>query len=179
MTRRWAGRRLVAVLLGAALAPWLQSGLASAAEGPAVRALDARADAALRAGLDGSATFRELVAAVRASDVVVYVETSQRLRTHGQTTFMSTAGGQRLLRVSLDFQNLGPWMIACLAHELQHAIEIAGAPDARDAEAVERLYRRIGEATNSGGWCTVAAKRAGADVLDDLLRQKIEDRDRR
>jgi len=37
-------------------------------------------------------------------------------------------------------------VLPALAHELQHAVEIAQAPEARDAQALEALMRRI-------GWC--------------------------
>jgi len=37
-----------------------------------------------------------------------------------------------------------------LAHELQHAVEVADAPDARDTESVQRLFARLAVAFGCG-----------------------------
>jgi hypothetical protein len=149
---------------GAAQSPW------PTADAPAahVRPLDARAAATLREGLMRSATLRELVGALEASDLVVYVGVTQ-METPGRLNFMAVSVGTRFVRISLDFRVMEPFMIGCLGHELQHALEIAAAPDVRDQAGVERLYQRIGEAASAGGWCTRAAQRAGADVLAEVL----------
>ena len=55
-----------------------------------------------------------------------------------------------------------PW----LAHELWHAVEIAGAPDVRDRVRLLRFYARI-----PGGYRTSGT--AKAEVVETLKAQKI------
>lgn len=149
----------------------------AAAQSPAVgeepvghlRPLDARAAAALRDGLARSATLRRLAAALECSDLVVYIQVTQ-IPIRSLLSFMAATPGHRFARVSLDFRNLEPSMTGWLGHELQHAVELAEAPDVASQADVERLYRRIGEQSASGGWCTPAAQSARSAVLDELLR---------
>ena len=110
---------------------------------------------------------RELVAALDDGDLVVYIQTAQ-LQTRSLLTFMAAAPTRRFVRISLDFRSVQSCMVGWLGHELQHAVEVAGASDVRDQQGLERLFQRIGERSSSGGWCTRAAQHSGAAVLVEL-----------
>jgi hypothetical protein len=63
-------------------------------------------------------------------------------------------------------------VIATLAHELQHALEVATAPDVRDGGSMRALFERIGtvRARSATGiaYETEAARRMGEQVLGEL-----------
>jgi hypothetical protein len=177
MTQNWLTRALLPVGWGMVLSVTVlcgpagagQSGSPGAAATPVarIRALDERAAATLQKGLERSTRFERLVGALEASDLVVYIQTAP-LRTRGLLTFMAATPAGRLVRISLDSKSMEPCIIGLLGHELQHALEVAGAPDVRDQKSLEQLYARIGERSSSGGWCTRPAQLAGAAVLDEL-----------
>jgi hypothetical protein len=102
-----------------------------------------KAEALLSAGIAGSATFRQLVEAIERSDLVVYVET-RTLRLPGQLQLVAASPGCRHLRVSIRVPGLDAELTAWLAHELWHAVEIAGAGEVRDQASLLRFYQRAG-----------------------------------
>jgi hypothetical protein len=53
------------------------------------------------------------------------------------------SGGYRYLRIAINVQGAPGRLVPILAHELQHAVEIAHDPDARSAEAVDRLFASL------------------------------------
>ena len=62
------------------------------------------------------------------------------------------AGGNiRYVRIAVDIAGLKHRLVSVLAHELQHAVEVAQAPDARDAQSLERLFSRLAVAFGCGG----------------------------
>ena len=68
---------------------------------------------------------------------------------------------------------LGPLLrtrIGLLAHELQHAVELADAPEVRDDEGVRQLYRRIGSASDPDHFETAAARRIERAVRMEVGR---------
>src|SRR4051812_700920 len=116
---------------------------------------------------------RELVARLSCSDVIVYVEmTPSPLVPTARTKFVTAAGSARFLRIGLNaglsVANLGPM----LAHELQHAVEIADHEEVRDEPAVRRLYLRIGRTRGDDAFETDAA-RAGEAAARHELRRRI------
>jgi hypothetical protein len=56
---------------------------------------------------------------------------------------MGIGGGYRYLRISVSGQ-FTHLVAAHIAHELQHALEIAEAPGVTDSRTLVELYRRIG-----------------------------------
>jgi hypothetical protein len=117
-----------------------------------------------------SPTVRRLLAELERSDLMVYlrIRPGQPLRT-GATALLGSGAGVRYVRIDVCvyFVSDGiPW----LAHELQHAVEIASAPDVRDADGVIRLYRRIGDPGERGlhTFETVAAIDIRNQVLAEL-----------
>jgi hypothetical protein len=120
-------------------------------DGGHVRVSDARIRAAVADGIERSPLFRDLVAGLEASDVIVYVDSDPTMpgRLQGRLTFMAAAGGRRYVRVRIACALSGPHLIAMLAHELQHAVEIAAAPSVVDELSLAAEYRRIGFASHA------------------------------
>jgi hypothetical protein len=100
----------------------------------------------LRDGVIASPTLRKLVAHLLASDVVVYLTRAHDLPTslEGKTTFKGAAAGVRYLSVCVAWTRLPGVHIATMAHELQHAVEIADAPWVVDERSLALEYKRIG-----------------------------------
>jgi hypothetical protein len=62
--------------------------------------------------------------------------------------------------------------IALLGHELQHAVEIAGAPEVTSLEQLRRFYAGRGwGAVGSDHYETAAARRA-----EDMVRHELQKR---
>lgn len=112
-----------------------------------VRAADQDIQRLIARGMARSRTFAGLVAALDRTDVIVYVETNNRMpqRVAGRLLFgTASSGGPRYLRVQIARDASSNSQIAAIAHELQHALEVAEAPEVRDEAGLERYYRRIG-----------------------------------
>jgi hypothetical protein len=61
--------------------------------------------------------------------------------------------------------------ISIIGHELQHALEIAGAPNVYDESTMRKFYERIGVGrTDMHGFDTEAARVAGDQVRLELRR---------
>jgi len=121
---------------------------------PAVRLIDA--------GLSRSTTFRSPVVMLNESDVIVYIEPKlTREALGGYLQHRVVVGGQyRYLRVAVEIAGSERHLVSLLAHELQHALEIAQAPEARDAERhLLTPIRRLAAARQR----TVASHPAGSD----------------
>jgi hypothetical protein len=119
---------------------------AGAQEAPsAVRAMDAGAVEACDHGRASSAAFRALVESFDPEHVVVHVETGtvRIFGTAGATRLVGSAGQWRYVRITVDPDLPLDARTAVLAHELQHAREIAEANAATQPQ-VRRLFERIG-----------------------------------
>ena len=168
-------RRLGCVLLAAAFAAYeafAQDAVAPSATSR-LRALDERSTALLQAGNARSATFRCLTQAIERSDVVVYVATHQ-LNLPGQLQFVSATPSGRYLRVSVRVPGVDNDLLPWLAHELWHAVEIAGAPEVRDPVSLLHFYEHRPGGFRTGGTAkmevveTVKAQKIRTTVLDEL-----------
>jgi hypothetical protein len=136
-----------------------------------VRTVDARVARLIEAGVRRSVTFADLVAAVNASDVIVYIQSVNRLAPNiaGQLVIVPVPRA-RYLRIQV-LDSLSPdETIALMGHELRHALEVAAAPEVRDQEGLIALYHRIGE---PGGQLhsfeTRAAQKTGRRVRTELI----------
>ena len=105
-----------------------------------------------------SETVRRLVDRLAASDLVVLVEvTDERFEYAGRTNFVTCAGGFRYVRIRVSGV-MKPWdQIAVLGHELQHAVEVADAPEVAGDPTLAQLMTRIGRATRKLNYETDAA----------------------
>ena len=143
---------------------------------PPIRSTDRRLRSLLEEGQRMSPTLRALVARLQASDVVVYLQCDGPAAPDGRLTFLSSIGGYRYLVVRISrFPRMQ--QIAIMAHELQHAVEIAETPAIVDGPSLVREYKRIGyinQWSNLPGvaFDTQAAVRAGEQVLKELMMQE-------
>lgn len=139
-----------------------------------VRSADHSLLALMDAGIMRSTTLRDLVARLNASDVVVYIKRGLRLRS-GLAGYLDhgivAAGPFRYMTIVVDGGLGTDRLIGVIAHELQHAAEIAEASEARSAAAVDALFRHL-----DSGKCvrlstcmeTDAAVRVQESVAGDL-----------
>jgi hypothetical protein len=118
-----------------------------------------------------SVIVRELVARLSCSDIIVYVEmtASPQIPT-ARTKLVAAPTGTRFLRIALNTHSQG-YFAPLLAHELQHAVEIAEHEEVRDEAAVRRLYRQIGYSTGEDAFETAAARQVEAHVREELRRK--------
>ena len=128
----------------------------------------------LHDGMRGSETFRRLVDRLRRSDVIVYVECGggRERSSDGRLTFVSAVGGLRYVHVRVARLAAADVQIALIGHELQHAVEIANAPNVVDASSLAQEYARIGYLNPRLGpgvaFDSDAAVEAGYQVLRQL-----------
>jgi hypothetical protein len=124
---------------------------------PRVRPLDAVSAAACAAGSRQSGTFRGLLDALQHSDLIVHVVLKRDMPSGivGATRFVAERVSTRYIRVELSAALSHKARVSVLAHELQHAQEIA-ASGARSSLAVEAFYRASGKPalTLIDGWET-------------------------
>lgn len=127
-------------------------------------------------GVRTSPTLQALVDRLMASDVIVFVQCDRMGPSHiaGRLTFVTAAGGYRYVVVRMRRLGSRPHQMALLAHELQHAVEIAGAPSIVDQASLGRAYEEIGYANRRSGlegrsFDTDEAVRVGVKVLTELL----------
>jgi hypothetical protein len=138
-----------------------------------VRASEPKILALIDAGLSGSATFGRLVAKLNASDTIVYIDPKRtRQALGGYLAHNIVAQGEyRYLHVVVEISGSQRRLVSLLAHELQHAVEVAQTPDARDAESLERMFSRLAIKFGCGGttcYETQAAKDVEYTVLEEL-----------
>jgi hypothetical protein len=141
---------------------------------PRVRPVGTRLTALLVRGYAVSPTLAVLVDALEHSDIIVHVVECWLLDAGhvGDTQFVATAGRQRYLRIRLDVRLHDEAAIAMLAHELQHAWEIAAHPWVSDQNTLGQLYAQIGfesqRALKSHAVETSAARDTAREVLKEI-----------
>jgi hypothetical protein len=143
-----------------------------------LRPQDERLTQLLRAGAERSATLRSLVDRIEASRVIVYVAINPLMKPNlsGMLTWMTQAGGYRYLRASISNDLNADQMIATIAHELQHAVEVIEDETVNDENSLVALYRRIGQQKGHASpsrWDTDAAQRTGFVVRKELASAPI------
>lgn len=139
-----------------------------------VRPQDPRLVALLRQGVERSPTLRALVDRIEASNVFVYIALSPLMKANlsGKLTWMTRTGNYRYLRATINTEQNSDQMIATLAHELQHAVEVIEDELVSDQRSLQELYKRIGRPSVSGiaaGWETDAAQQTGLRVRKELV----------
>lgn len=137
-----------------------------------VRAVDKRITHAIADGLRRSSTFTGLVLALNRSDVIVYIETAPGLPASiaGRMLIVAGPSNQRYLRIQIAGRIRGNELIALLAHELQHALEVAESPAVRDEPSLIALYEAIGSpGSATHRYDTIAAQDTGRRVRLELI----------
>ena len=109
------------------------------------RPLDPLAADTLAHAIERSAIARTLVGQLESSNVIVHIETAAEIPygIGGTTRFVTSRGGYRYLRVTLLAGLPLGQRSAILAHELQHAWEVARSP-ATDVATIKRLFEHEG-----------------------------------
>ena len=99
----------------------------------------------IREGYEQSPTFRELVDRLQRSNIIVFVQPAVCAGRRIRSCLVSVSGSalERHIRILVDTRTSKNALIATVAHELQHAVEIAEHPDVTDASGTIKLYRRI------------------------------------
>ena len=139
-----------------------------------IRPQDPRLTTLLRDGTARSATFRALVHRIEASNLIVYISLSPVMKASlaGKLTWMTRSGNFRYVRATINTEQTADQMIATLAHELQHAVEVLEDESVSDQRSLQELYKRIGRPSYSGvtsGWETIAAQETGFRVRRELV----------
>jgi hypothetical protein len=130
----------------------------------------------IREGTERSATFRVLVEAIDRTNGIVYVEFGYCAFGHLDgclLPFVASSHGDRYLRAVVirdKNRRTHDQLIALIAHELRHAIEVLEHPEVVDAATLEALYAKIGVPYTEGrsGYETAAARAAERAVLAEL-----------
>jgi hypothetical protein len=159
-----------ALLLAITAFTAILSGDGAAAWAPHVRGLSAPGRELLTDASARSAVVRSLIEALDATNVIVYVtvEPLPGHRTSGYLSFLGAGGGSRYLLVRIDWLAPPRDLVVMLGHELQHALEVAAAPDVQDVLTFTALYRHIGWQSGPGRWETDLARQTGERVLREL-----------
>ena len=135
--------RMVAMTLALALVAPMPASAEIRAMSPALSAL-------VDEGMSRSASFRALIARIERSDLIVYLreEYASMGSLRGSLTFVASAGGSRYLLIRLAARSRTR-RLSTLAHELQHAVEIAERPDIVDEASLFRAYAHFGTSDRS------------------------------
>ena len=116
-----------------------------------------------------SPTMATLLRRLDASDQVVYIVfTDSPEIPRARTKLVTATGAVRFLRIDINARVVPGDRLPLLAHELQHAVELADAPDVRDDEGVRQLYRRIGSANGPDHFETTAARAVERQVRREI-----------
>ena len=144
-----------------------------------VRSEDAVIGAVLRDGLLSSAVIQRLVETIDDSNIIVYLARGNcpQLAT---ACVMMAGGGPDVRYVRINFRlplgmgKPGVWRKAelsvAIAHELQHAVEIAGWPDVVDGATMQAAYSQRGLDRGGEHLDTDAAIQVGEDRRAELRR---------
>jgi len=111
-----------------------------------VRTTEPYMSALVRQGYDRSPTFRHLVDTLQHSNVIVVVQPGMCRGGRIRSCLVGVAGSDRdrLIRIKVDpTHTIKDGLIAAVAHELQHAVEIAEHPEVTDAAGLLKLYRHL------------------------------------
>jgi hypothetical protein len=100
----------------------------------------------LSEGYNRSSSFRGLVDTLQHSNAIVLVQPGVCAGGLIRSCVVSvlSARGQRRVNIKVDTRTNHNMLIATIAHELQHAVEIVEHPDVTDSESTLALYRLIG-----------------------------------
>jgi hypothetical protein len=140
---------------------------------PHIRPTDARLRALINDAARASVTVRALIDRITASDVVVLLACDRDpIRSPARLNFMTAAGGVRYVLIRLKNPQVRHIAISLLAHELQHAVEIADTPAIVNEESMAREYARMGGRRRTNGsaitFDTASAVDIGRRVLDEI-----------
>lgn len=139
-----------------------------------VRAVSEHARQTLTDGLSRSATIARLVAALEASDVIVFVDTrvDPAIPT-AETMLMVKTKSVRYVHVILNPRMTTDERVEYLGHELQHAVEIAGDESAVDGPSVRKRFGAIGRELGQSTQREKSFETDGARLVSILVRREL------
>ena len=169
---------LVALLAGGTMdfSPWGAQSPAPAAPLVRLKPADPEMRRLIGEGYGRSTSFRELVDAIHRTNAIVTVQFGLCANGRFRSCVTNVAGDHRArsIRIKVNTRTTDNRLIATIAHELWHAIEILGEPGATDPERVLALYRRIGIGACREGLSdrceTEAARAVESRVEEELAR---------
>jgi hypothetical protein len=120
---------------------------------PRVRVSDERLRVHLKEAAGRSPTLSALLAELNASSVLVFVDCNWFLPAalSGQVSLVSVISGVRYVRVDLRCLTPQTQLMAVLAHELQHALEIGLSEEIISSDSMESYYEDVGFASSRDG----------------------------
>jgi len=134
-----------------------------------VRALDPFCKQIVGTGLRRSATFAGLVDDLEHHNVIVYLSLDQSLPVRAALTFLVNTGQTTYVHVHIGPRLSLEQATAAMAHELRHALEIAGAsPPVTNQHELQDLYRSIGFGVGAGEFESLAARTTEHQVRQEL-----------
>ena len=133
-------------------------------ENPVIRRLIER-------GLLQSLTFRRLVDELNASDVIVHLERRYiRDGIRGELVHrVVESNGFRYLRIVIDSRGTDRRVIPIIAHELQHAVEVARASEVGRSQRIDDFFLRIADDKCAAPMCVETA--AAIEVQRHVARE--------
>jgi hypothetical protein len=149
-------------------------------ESPRIRPEGAAVRALIDSGMERSTTFRDLSAALDNTDVIVYIRFSSCSGGVPACLLWASAGvDARRLLIKVDRFGRSPdEMTALLAHELQHATEVASDSQITDLASFEKSFASRGWKYRAG-FETGRAITISRRVADELTRSDSDGPDGR
>lgn len=143
----------------------------TAVEVPNVRTTSAFLAQIVEGARRQSPTFAAMLAHIEQSDVIIYFEGIPKFEggLRGCVHFIGASGRFRYVRAQIKTMMTRYDVIASLAHELQHVIEIADHPEVRDEPSLAELYRQIGHERDLRRFETDQAQSVGRTVRAEVL----------
>jgi hypothetical protein len=126
-------------------------------------------------GYSRSASFRSLVDEIHRSNAVVVVQFGLCANGRFRSCVTNVDGDarQRHVRVKVNTRTTGDRLIATIAHELQHVVEILREPDVTGPDSALALYRRIGSGKCHEG-LSEACETDAALALERQVQQELQ-----
>jgi hypothetical protein len=140
-------------------------------EYPHVRTTDARIARLIENAVHRSPTFARLYARLQETDVILFIVPSSDLKRSlsGRLSFVTATPVVRYLRAEVRANLASTDMISTIAHEMQHALEVAEATLVRDEVGMAAFYGQIGLHENDRVFDTEMAQVVARRVRQELL----------
>lgn len=145
----------------------------TAAEGWRVRGLDPALQALIEKGMSRSPTFRRLVTELGTTDVVVHLR--QQRMPDGFRGFLMhhvlESNGVRYLRIGIDARGPDGRVIPLIAHELQHALEVARTPEVGRSIDIAKFFETIADFQCRNATCS---ETRAAIAIQESVRKELK-----
>lgn len=136
-----------------------------------MRGLEPRVQKLIERGVSISATFRRLVEELNASDVMAHVR-HQRMPDGFRGYLVHRvreANGLRYLHIAVDSRGAEARVIGLIAHELQHALEVARTPEVGRLRHIDEFFASIADQGCRSAKCFETSAAVG--VQEAMLRE--------